>query len=152
MDGGSRIDHQGEPGYIGAVTRISGVAEAKTSAAGERGEQDKVVMMSQDTPTEEAQSPAALAAPVGAAQQPPDRKDGEEMSAQQLELSKLDQAGAPVLQREDVMDSLRLETLRPLACQDPGWMSCMRGSDLDWKRDTGRGKSSRRWMCPGQDT
>ena len=79
MEGESKVDHQGEPGYIGAVTRMSGMAEAKTSATGESGEQDKVVMMSQDTPTEEAQSPAALAAPVGAAQQPPEVKDRDEV-------------------------------------------------------------------------
>ena len=107
MEGESQMDHQGEPGYIGAVTRMSGMAEAKTSATGESGEQDKVVMMSQDTPTEEAQGPAALAAPVGAAQQPPERKDGEdEVLSHQLEMSRSDQAGAPVLRTEEALDSL----------------------------------------------
>ena len=106
MSGETQGVHQGEPGYIGAVTRISGMAEAKARTAGESGEQDKAEVVSQDTPAEEAQSPAAVAAPVGAAQQPPDRMDGEdELLAQQLEMSRPYQAGAPVLQREDVLDT-----------------------------------------------
>ena len=104
MDGESRYDHQGEPGYIGAVTRMAGMAEAKERAAGESGEQDKVGLMSQDTPTEEAQSPAALAAPVGAAQQPPEVEVRDEMQSHPDPAQQV-QAGAPGLMAEETLES-----------------------------------------------
>ena len=90
------------------MTRMSGKAETKASARVEEVDQDKAGVVSQDTPAEGAQSSAALAAPVGAAQQTPELKDGESvrLRSQHLELTRSGQAGAPVLRTEETYDSL----------------------------------------------